>query len=78
MRLGYEVAARGGTCGAVLNAANEVAVERFLSDSDAFDFCDIPTACRAVLEHHNFDPSPSLDELVRLDGWAREEMRTWR
>jgi 1-deoxy-D-xylulose-5-phosphate reductoisomerase len=78
LRLGYEVASRGGTCGAVLNAANEVAVERFLSDSEAFDFCDIPTACRAVLEHHNFDPSPSLDELVRLDGWAREEMRTWR
>ena len=29
--LGYEVARRGGTCGAVLNAANEVAVERFLA-----------------------------------------------
>ena len=30
LRLGFEVAASGGTCGAVLNAANEVAVERFL------------------------------------------------
>src|SRR5262245_5884893 len=29
LRLGIEVAARGGTCGAVLNAANEAAVERF-------------------------------------------------
>ena len=31
LRLGYEVAEKGGTCGAVLNAANEAAVERFLS-----------------------------------------------
>src|SRR5204862_3715096 len=30
LELGYEVARRGGTCGAVLNAANEAAVERFL------------------------------------------------
>ncbi len=29
--LGFEVAAAGGTCGAVLNAANEAAVERFLA-----------------------------------------------
>ena len=28
--LGFEVARRGGTCGAVLNAANEAAVGRFL------------------------------------------------
>lgn len=78
LRLGYEVASRGGTCGAVLNAANEVAVERFLSGSENFGFCDIPTACRAVLEHHDFDPSPSLDALLRLDRWAREETRKWR
>src|SRR6185436_12185875 len=32
LKLGAEVARRGGTCGAVLNAANEIAVERFLAD----------------------------------------------
>jgi 1-deoxy-D-xylulose-5-phosphate reductoisomerase len=78
LRLGYEVARRGGTCGAVLNAANEVAVERFLSSTDGFGFCDIPAACRAVLEQHHFEPSPSLDALVRLDQWAREETWKWR
>jgi 1-deoxy-D-xylulose-5-phosphate reductoisomerase len=31
VQLGYEVARRGGTCGAVLNAANEAAVSRFLA-----------------------------------------------
>ncbi|MEX0725841.1 MAG: 1-deoxy-D-xylulose-5-phosphate reductoisomerase [Planctomycetaceae bacterium] len=73
--LGYEVARRGGTCGAVLNAANEVAVERFLRRE--LKFTDIPRACRAVLDAHEFDPSPTLDRLCRLDEWARKEMMQW-
>ena len=75
LRLGFEVAARGGTCGAVLNAANEAAVERFLAGS--LGFCDIPRACRAVLDQHDFDPTPSLDDLLRLDRWARQEVTRW-
>ena len=27
-------------------------------------------ACRQILEHHEFDPQPSLAQLVELDGWA--------
>jgi len=73
--LGFEVAERGGTCGAVLNAANEAAVERFLNKT--LTFLDIPRACRAVLEAHHFDPSPTLQELLRLDRWAREEIQKW-
>ena len=75
LRLGFEVAARGGTCGAVLNAANEAAVERFLAGR--LGFCDIPRACRAILDQHNFDQSPSLDDLLRLDRWARQEVSKW-
>ena len=75
LRLGFEVARQGGTCGAVLNAANEVAVERFLNGT--LRFLDIPRACRAVLEAHHFDPQPSLTELLRLDRWAREELTRW-
>ena len=75
LRLGFEVAARGGTCGAVLNAANEKAVERFLAGN--LGFCDIPRACRAVLDQHHFDPTPTLSELLRLDRWAREETSRW-
>lgn len=74
--LGFEVARNGGTCGAVLNAANEVAVDRFLQGQ--LNFVDIPRVCRAVLDTHNFDPSPSLSELVRLDAWAREETTRWK
>lgn len=74
--LGYEVARRGGTCGAVLNAANEAAIELFFDRR--LTFCDIPRACRAVLEAHDFDPSPTLSDLRRLDGWARQEIRQWK
>ncbi len=74
--LGRECAAKGGSCGAVLNAANEVAVERFLAGDIAF--LEIPAACRAVLASHDYDPTPSLDELFRFDAWARQEARRWR
>jgi 1-deoxy-D-xylulose-5-phosphate reductoisomerase len=74
--LGFEVARRGGTCGAVLNAANEAAVERFLTDDMAF--CDIPRACRAVLEAHDFDPAPSLQSLLQHDRRARQEIQRWK
>ena len=73
--LGFEVARRGGSCGAVLNAANEVAVDRFLSGQ--LNFLDIPRVCREVLDNHNFDPSPSMAELIRLDRWARQETTQW-
>lgn len=75
LRLGFEVASRGGTCGAVLNAANEAAVERFLTGR--LGFCDIPRVCRAILDQHDFDRSPSLEELLRLDRWARHEVSKW-
>jgi 1-deoxy-D-xylulose-5-phosphate reductoisomerase len=74
--LGYEVARRGGTCGAVLNAANEVAVERFLATE--LRFTDIPRLCRSILEAHRFDSSPSLSELLEVDRWTRVEARAWR
>ena len=75
LQLGFEVASRGGTCGAVLNAANEAAVERFLAGT--LGFCDIPRSCRAVLDQHEFDSSPSLAGLLRLDRWARQEVSEW-
>ncbi len=75
LALGYEVARAGGTSGAVLNAANEAAVEGFLGGQIAFD--DIVPACRAVLDHHEFDETPTLQRLVELDAWARREITRW-
>src|SRR6516165_3722377 len=59
--LGFEVMRRGGTAGAVLNAANEAAVARFLQGE--IGFLDIARACRAAVDHHTFDPRPTLDDL---------------
>jgi 1-deoxy-D-xylulose-5-phosphate reductoisomerase len=72
LQLGYEAAQRGGTCGAVLNAANEAAVGRFLAGT--LRFLDIPRVCAAVLANHSFSPNPSLVELLTLDRWARAEV----
>jgi 1-deoxy-D-xylulose-5-phosphate reductoisomerase len=75
LQLGYDVARRGGTCGAVLNAANEAAVGRFLAGE--LRFLDIPRVCRAVLSHHDFSAAPSLEELGAADRWARHEVLRW-
>ncbi len=75
LQLGFEVARNGGTCGAVLNAANEAAVGHFLAGELAF--LDIVTACRAALDHHDYSATPTLTELARLDRWARQEVARW-
>ncbi|HEY2839598.1 MAG TPA: 1-deoxy-D-xylulose-5-phosphate reductoisomerase, partial [Pirellulales bacterium] len=75
LELGREAARAGGTTGAVLNAANEAAVAGFLAGELAFH--EIVPACRGVLDHHEFDPSPTLEQLIALDGWARQEVSRW-
>jgi 1-deoxy-D-xylulose-5-phosphate reductoisomerase len=76
LELGFEVMKAGGTAGAALNAANETAVARFLSGE--IGFLDIPRACRAALDHHTFDPRPSLDQLWKVDARARLEVERWQ
>ncbi|MBI1249191.1 1-deoxy-D-xylulose-5-phosphate reductoisomerase [bacterium] len=75
LKLGKEVAKRGGTCGAVLNAANEVAVQQFLEGK--IRFTDIYRVGRHVLDEHPFEASPQLNRLLELDAWAREESNKW-
>lgn len=75
LELGWEVARAGGTAGAVLNAANEAAVAEFLAGRLAFT--DIVPACRAALSHHDFEPQPTLERLLELDRWARQEVVSW-
>lgn len=75
LALGFEVADQGGTTGVVLNAANEVAVDLFLQGQ--LRFMDIPRLCRSILASHNFDSHPTLDQLLSLDRWARQEALHW-
>jgi 1-deoxy-D-xylulose-5-phosphate reductoisomerase len=69
--LGYEAARRGGTSGAALNAADEVAVDRFLKGALPFD--QIAPLCAASLRGHPHLADPTLADLLRVDAWAREE-----
>jgi len=71
--LGYarEAAAIGGTMPAVLNAANEIAVRRFLDGRIAFG--DIARTVRYVMDRHEVRRDPSLEEIEEADNWARRE-----
>jgi len=74
MELAYSAGKLGGTMPAVLNAANEKAVELFLEER--FKFIDIPKVIEAICEKHKCDLNlnPSLSEILELDSWAREEV----
>lgn len=75
LQLGFDAAQRGGTCGAVLNAANEIAVNRFLEAEIRFD--QIPQLCKDILCNHDFDARPSLECLQAVDTRSRKEAQRW-
>jgi 1-deoxy-D-xylulose-5-phosphate reductoisomerase len=75
LELGYQCARAGGTSGAVLNAANEAAVGAFLAGE--LHFTEIVPACRSILDAHRFIAEPTLNQLVEIDRWAREEISNW-
>ena len=73
--LAYEALRAGGSMPAVLNAANEIAVERFLAGE--LPFVSIVDIVSRVLERHagNVAPIGSVDDALHWDGWARNEAR---
>lgn len=69
LRLAYEAGRAGGTAPTVLNAANEVAVARFLANQCAF--LDIPRIIEDALAAHTPIPTPSLDDIHQVDQETR-------
>ncbi|MDX1490546.1 MAG: 1-deoxy-D-xylulose-5-phosphate reductoisomerase [Pseudohongiellaceae bacterium] len=69
LRLGFEAAAKGGTTPTVLNAANEVAVEAFLTGKSRFT--DIPVIIEDVLGQMTCRPAESIDIIRQADEQAR-------
>jgi 1-deoxy-D-xylulose-5-phosphate reductoisomerase len=69
--LARAAAEAGGTAPAVLNAANEVAVEAFLQRR--LSFLEIPEVIERVLAGHRTQPASSLDDVLGADDWARRE-----
>lgn len=68
LRLAYDALRAGGTVPAVMNAANEIAVERFLNKQ--IGFTDIPRLIRQAMEKHSSTANPSLEDIVEADGWT--------
>ena len=76
LRLAREAGEKGGTYPAVLCAADEVAVEKFLSHR--IGLLDIARLVEDALEHHRSTRRPSLDEVLEADAWARRHAGKWR
>jgi 1-deoxy-D-xylulose-5-phosphate reductoisomerase len=72
LRLAIEAGRKGGTCPAVLCAADEAAVELFLGQR--IKFTEIANLIKQALELHQSIPSPTLDEIIAADAWARQKV----
>jgi 1-deoxy-D-xylulose-5-phosphate reductoisomerase len=70
LRYSYEALERGNTMPAVLNAANEVAVQAFLDG--AVGFSDIPRLIRNAMDLHRTQPVTNLEIVLAADLWARQ------
>jgi len=69
LQLAFNAIKAGGTASAILNAANEVAVQAFLDKRIRFD--EIPRLNESALESHNPGDASSLESVLEADRWAR-------
>lgn len=69
LQLAYDALKEGGTVPAVMNAANEVAVAKFLKNS--IGFLEIPKMIFRMMEKHSNTANPSLEEIVEADRETR-------
>ena len=76
LALAFNALRAGGNAPAILNAANEVAVARFLKDD--IEFLDLPRVVEHALEHVPLQAKPTLDDLIAADADARRVAAEWR
>jgi 1-deoxy-D-xylulose-5-phosphate reductoisomerase len=76
LALAFEAGKQGGTAPAVLNAANEVAVARFLRDE--IEFLELTDLVEDALAHVEFELAPDLDGLLEADAAARRRAAAWK
>jgi len=67
---------QGGTLPAVLNAANEVAVEAFVNRK--ISFLQITEMVRHTMEQHQLVSHPTLEQILAADAWARGKAAGWK
>jgi len=72
LALGYEAIKAGRTAPVVFNAANEAAVQEFLAGK--IKFVNIVELIEYCLDKHNISNVTSLEDLLQVDTWAREQV----
>src|SRR6056297_1438674 len=70
LKLAYEAGKTGESYPVVLNAANEIAVNRFLNHE--ISFLQIPKVIESTLTKHEKINKPTIDQILEIDQWARE------
>ncbi|ACL74831.1 1-deoxy-D-xylulose-5-phosphate reductoisomerase [Ruminiclostridium cellulolyticum] len=73
LRLAYKSLEIGGTMPAALNAANEIAVAAFLENH--IGFTEIAETIEQVMQRHNVNICPCLEDIIEVDCWARTTAR---
>jgi 1-deoxy-D-xylulose-5-phosphate reductoisomerase len=75
LRLAYEAMSRGGTAPAILNAANEIAVQAFLENKARF--LQIPQTIESTLQNMKIVDEPDITHINAADKEAREIARAF-
>jgi 1-deoxy-D-xylulose-5-phosphate reductoisomerase len=73
LRLAYESGRAGGTAPTVFNAANEIAVSRFVQGE--IPFLAIEALVEKTLERHVTQANPELEQIFETDAWARDQAK---
>ncbi|MCL5037324.1 MAG: 1-deoxy-D-xylulose-5-phosphate reductoisomerase [Chloroflexi bacterium] len=73
LALAYRAQEAGGDAPAALSAADEIAVDLFLSGK--LRFGDIPKLIEKVLNSHTVKMDPALSDILEADAWARDQAK---
>jgi len=71
IKLAYQAIELGGTMPAVLNGANEIAVNAFLNNQ--IKFTAIPQIIQDTMKEHKINHNPDINDILDADCWAREK-----
>ena len=75
LRLAFDALKAGGNAAAIMNAANEVAVEAFIKEK--IGFTDIPALIESVMESSQIKAVSDLEMLIVADKEARIAAEAW-
>ncbi len=76
LRLAIEAMEQGGSATAIVNAANEVAVEAFLQEE--IGYLDIPRMIEFVLSQVTVEAVTSVEQVLLVDAEARRQAEAWK